>query len=160
MQVEEPAAHAVKPPIQPDKDQEGWRSRKNATLTASQKAALKARQDTMKDMMALIQQKRRAIREARPEDRQALSLELHNLILEQAQGAERTRARAESRKDEKPAGDGVANARSQEPAMDPRDRGMDRKAERLQQQEMHRHLIEEKQRQAEEKAGSGNRKDD
>lgn len=160
MQVEEPATQAGKPPIQPDQDREGWKSRKNATLTASQKAALQARQETMKDMMALVQQKRRAIREARPEDRQALAQELQKLILEQAQDADR--ARAAGRKVAEPAAESLpgGSARTQESAHDQKVRGVDRKAERHQQQELHRLQIEEKLKQAEERPGAGNKKDD
>lgn len=157
MQVEEPDAQAAQPPIQPDQDREGWKSRKNATLTASQQAALKSRQQTMKDMMALIQQKRLAIRDARPEDRQALAQELHHLILEQAQGAERTQGRTASRPDAKSEEDGDlgANARIQGAAWEQVERGLEQKAERLRQQELHRQQIEEKLRQADKPASAG-----
>jgi hypothetical protein len=160
MQVEEPDAQSVQPPIQPEKDQEGWKARKKASLTASQKAALRTRQETMKDMMALIQQKRLAIREARPEDRQALAQELHAIILEQSQGADRSRGRAAARKAAKAAeaAEAGANARTEAPAVDPMGRGQDQKAERLRQQELRRQLIEEKARQGEDKSSSGGRK--
>lgn len=166
MQVEEPETEAIQPPIQPDKDGEGWKSRKNATLTAAQQAALETRQETMKDMMALIQQKRLAIREARPEDRQALAQELHALILEQSQGADRSRSRAAARKNAKSPGEGgpAANARTRGDALDLMGRSLEQKAERLRQQESHRQAVEEKLKQLEEqledKSGSGGKKSD
>ena len=94
MQVEEPDLSESKPPIQPEKDQAGWKAKNSALLTPDQQAALKSRQETMKDMMILIQQKRRALREARPEDREVLARELHNLILEKAQVTERGHGQA------------------------------------------------------------------
>lgn len=102
MQVEEPSVGGGRPPIQPEKDQESWTARKNASLTPAQQAALKARQETMKDMMALIQQKRRALRDARPEDREALAQELHNLIIEKGLVSTRLdhgKGRMESKRD-------------------------------------------------------------
>lgn len=85
MQVEEPVLGGPKPPVQPEIDQKAWTSKPQADLTDEQQASLKARQETMKDMVALIQKKRLAIRDARPEQREALALELHNLILEKGQ---------------------------------------------------------------------------
>jgi hypothetical protein len=158
MQVEEPVSKAAQPPIQPEKDQAGWKAGKSASLTASQKAALKARQETMKDMVALIQQKRRAIKEARPEERQALALELHNLILEQTQAADR--GRGKSRKDSQRAGKPVsdpsdldANARVRNSNLDQKTRSLEHKEEILRQQELHRQLIEEKLKALEGKSG-------
>jgi len=144
MQVEEPAAQAAQPPIQPDQEMEGWMTSRNATLSASQQAALKARQDTMKDMMALIQQKRRAIREARPEDRQALAQELHQIILDQAQGADRNRIRAESRKD--------PMTRNPDAALEKRERALEQQEDYLREQESLRRQAEEKLKRAEPKA--------
>lgn len=89
MQVEEPAVRGAQPPIQPEKEQASWKARKKAGLTPDQQASLKARQQTMKDMMVLIQQKRRALQEARPEDRQALAAELHGLIIEKGLASDR-----------------------------------------------------------------------
>lgn len=103
MRVEEPSANAARPPIEPEKDKQAWKSKRGANLTDEQKAALKARQETMKDMMLLIQQKRRAIRAARPEEREALALELHNLILESSEIGGRNRGRNEGRKEGVPA---------------------------------------------------------
>ncbi len=109
MQVEEPGLGRSNPPIEPEKDQAAWKERKSASLTPEQKAALKNRQQTMRDMMLLIQQKRRALREARPEDRQALARELHNLILEKAQVADIGRVREHRKGD---AGKGEADGSS------------------------------------------------
>lgn len=169
MQVEEPKTVGAQPPIQPEKDQAGWKSRKNASLTASQKAALKARQDTMKDMMAMIQQKRRAIREAHPEQRQALAQELHELILEQTQGADRTRSRSADRKAAKPAGESELEAKArtrdesldqQEDLLKKKEDGVRQKEENLRQQETIRQQVEDKLKQLEAKAGSAGKRDE
>lgn len=165
MQVEEPALDAPKPPIQPERDQESWTARSSG-LTDDQREALKARQERMDDMVALIRQKRRAIKEARPQDREALAQELHNLILEKSQGGQRTAERDESRLDSSK--DPVAwhaeipdmglNARMKEKAQSQADikiKLMEYKEEILRQQEARRKLLEQKLKQMENK-GNGN----
>lgn len=101
MQVEEPASAGPQPPIEPERDLKAWKAKRNAGLTNDQKAALKARQETMKDMVALIQQKRRAIQAAKPKDREVLAQELHSLILEKSMSdrGERGRGFSDERKD-------------------------------------------------------------
>lgn len=81
MQVEEPAVSA--PPINPESESLSWQARgKSKDLTDAQKAARKERQDRMKEMVALIKAKRKALNEAEPGEKAELARELHNLILE------------------------------------------------------------------------------
>jgi len=168
MQVEEPGLSGSNPPIEPEKDQASWKEKKNASLTPDQKAALKNRQQTMKDMMILIQQKRRALREARPEDRRALAQELHNLILEKAQEAERGRDYAIRKGEERKAGkgdpegasvDASARVREAPPAGNPdkKIRQHEQWEEIQRQQELRRRALEEKLKQQESRNnGNGN----
>lgn len=170
MQVEEPGRGASHPPIEPEKDGESWKDKKSARLTPDQKAALKNRQQTMKDMMLLIQQKRRALREARPEDRRALAQELHNLILEKAQEADRGRNHGARKEDARNAGKGnpdgavvdkSARVRDALPAVDT-DKKL-RQQEQLEEiqrkQEARRQALEEKLKQQENRGnGNGNSK--
>lgn len=162
MQVEEPALIGPKPPIQPEKDQDSWKAKKSASLTAAQKAALKARQERMDDMVALIRQKRRAIKEAKPEDRQALANELHSLIIEKSNAVERGRARSQGRKDasREPGADAgelpekslrVQEARQSQ--LDQKARQLEHKEEILSQQEARRKLIEDRLKELENKTG-------
>lgn len=152
MQVEEPSMDGPKPPIQPEKDQASWKNKRNGGLTDAQKDALKARQERMDDMVALIRQKRRAIREARPEQRQALALELHNLILEKSQDADRALNRKDtSREGLERQGDGTEAGEksfrvleSRQNQIEAKARQLEHKEEIMQQQEAHRKLIEEK----------------
>lgn len=157
MQVEEPGLGESNPPIEPEKDQAAWKERKNASLTPDQKAALKNRQQTMKDMMLLIQQKRRALRDARPEDRQALARELHNLILEKAQVAELGRVH-EHRKGDAGKGDAEGSAVDQSARLregsqagnaDKKVRQHEQLEEAQRQQEQRRRVQEDKLRQQE-----------
>jgi hypothetical protein len=170
MRVEEPAANAVRPPIEPEKDKQAWKSKRGASLTDEQKAALKARQETMKDMMLLIQQKRRAIRAARPEDREALALELHNMILERSEIAGRNRGRNEARKEGAPAPErqgqadlpeaqdlGLRVREAQQNQAEQKARQLEQKEDALRKQEERRRLLEERLRQLEN--GKGRRDD-
>lgn len=159
MQVEEPAMNGPKPPIQPEKDQASWKSKRSGGLTAAQQEALKARQERMEDMVALIRQKRRAIREARPEQRQALALELHNLILEKSQTVERGRElnRNDTSREglERQADGSDATDKSlrvneaKQNQLDAKARQLEHREEIMRQQEVHRQLIEEKLKQLE-----------
>src|SRR5262245_30504007 len=83
MQVEEPGLARVAPPILPDQEHKDWKANPDG-LTQAQKDALKERQDRMKQMISLIQEKRKAIQAAKPEDKAALARELHSLILEKS----------------------------------------------------------------------------
>lgn len=159
MQVEEPDLKGAKPPIQPEKDQAGWKHKKSAGLTPTQKAALKARQETMKDMVALIQQKRRALKEARPEDREALAQELHNLIIEKAQVAAERRDRKDGNREpgfEKPGDsdlDKNARVRNAAPGSEQKLRKLEHMEEVQRQQELRRRALEEKLKQLENNRG-------
>lgn len=170
MRVEEPSANAARPPIEPEKDKQAWRSKRGASLTDEQKASLKARQETMKDMMLLIQQKRRAIRAARPEDREALALELHNLILERSELKGLNRGRNEGRKDGAPAPERQGQAdlpeaqerslrvrEAQQGQAEQKARQIEQKEEAQRRNEERRRLWEERLRQLENGKG---RKDD
>lgn len=169
MQVEEPSLNQAAPPIQPEKDKASWKNKKSATLTPEQQAALKNRRETMKDMLTLIQQKRRALLEARPEDREALARELHNLILEKAQVADRGRDH-EARKDgarnpghDNPGeGDASKNARVQDASKagsEKKIRQLEQLEEIQRQREIRRKLQEERMEQQENRwnnNGNGN----
>lgn len=162
MQVEEPELKGPKPPIQPEKDQASWKDKKSASLTPAQKQALQVRQETMKDMVALIKQKRRALKDARPEDREALALELHNLILEKSQIANSGRSRAE-RKETKAANkqssgetDADKNARVRDASGNRSSRAQEQQEERLRLQEQRRKALEERLKQIEKSVPGNN----
>lgn len=162
MQVEEPELKGPKPPIQPEKDQASWKDKRSASLTPTQKAAHQARQETMKDMVALIKQKRRALKDARPEDREALALELHNLILEKSQIANSGRSRAERRGSKavsKPSSGDVdvdKNARVLDAQSGNRSsRALEQQEEKLRLQDQRRKALEERLKQIERGQGNG-----
>ena len=171
MRVEEPSANAARPPIEPERDKQAWKSKRGASLTDEQKASLKARQETMKDMMLLIQQKRRAIRAARPEEREALALELHNLILERSELNALNRGRNEGRKEGASASDRQGQAdlpEAQERSLRVREaqqgQQTEQKVRQIEQKEEAQRRYEERRRQLEERLrqlenGKG-RKDD
>ena len=79
MQVEEPKASA---PMASAKASKAWQKSHAKGLTDSQKAAFKERKESMTAMITVIQAKRKAIHDAKPEERAALARELHSLILE------------------------------------------------------------------------------
>jgi hypothetical protein len=170
MRVEEPSANAARPPIEPERDKQAWKSKRGASLTDEQKASLKARQETMKDMMLLIQQKRRAIRAARPEEREALALELHNLILERSELSGLNRGRNEGRKEGAPSPERQGQAdlpEAQERSLRVREAQQgqtEQKARQIEQKEEIQRRHEERRRQLEEKLrqleSSKGRKDD
>lgn len=79
MQVEEPAAAASNPDA---RDSKAWQKIHAKGLTDAQKAAFRERKEKMEGMIALIKAKRKALQDAKPEERAALARELHSLILE------------------------------------------------------------------------------
>ncbi len=79
MQVDEPKASV---PMASAKSSKAWQKSHAKGLTDSQKAAFKERKESMTAMIAVIQAKRKAMHDAKPEDRAALARELHSLILE------------------------------------------------------------------------------
>ena len=79
MQVEEPASTTANPD---QRDSKAWQKSHAKGLTEEQKAAFRERKDKMEGMIALIKAKRKALQEAKPEERAALARELHSLILE------------------------------------------------------------------------------
>jgi hypothetical protein len=78
MQVEEPAA-ARDTNAQTSK---AWQKSHAKGLTDAQKAAFRERKEKMEGMVSLIKAKRKALQDAKPEERAALARELHSLILE------------------------------------------------------------------------------
>jgi len=79
MQVEEPVSAADNPD---QRDSKAWQKSHAKGLTEEQKTAFRERKDKMEGMIALIKAKRKALQEAKPEERAALARELHSLILE------------------------------------------------------------------------------
>ena len=79
MQVEEPAAAVPDPNAQASK---AWQKSHAKGLTDAQKAAFRERKEKMEGMVSLIKAKRKALQDAKPEERAALARELHSLILE------------------------------------------------------------------------------
>lgn len=80
MQVAEPKAGRAPAA---DGGSKAWQVSHAKGLTEEQKQAFRDRKDRMQNMMALIKEKRMAMRDAEPERRAALAKELHNLILEE-----------------------------------------------------------------------------
>lgn len=173
MQVEEPQPGESRPPIRPEEEQASWKDRKSAGLTPAQKEALRNRRETMEDMILLIRQKRCALREARPEDRQALARELHTLILEKAEEAERGRDHEKLKAASRNAGRGGPDADAPDKSARVReipdgsaeqtDRQLEHLEEIQRQQELRRELLEEKLKQQEKQQenrsnGNGNGK--
>jgi len=79
MQVEEPASATANPD---QRDSKAWQKSHAKGLTEAQKAAFRERKDKMEGMITLIKAKRKALQEAKPQERAALARELHSLILE------------------------------------------------------------------------------
>ncbi|MDB5106898.1 MAG: hypothetical protein JWP91_4587 [Fibrobacteres bacterium] len=85
MQVEEPKASA---PMGSARESKAWQKNHARGLTDAQKQAFRERKEKMEGMIAVIKEKRKALRDAKPEERAALARELHSLILEKDPGAE------------------------------------------------------------------------
>jgi len=104
MQVEEPASAARDTNAQTSK---AWRKSHAKGLTDAQKAAFRERKEKMEGMVSLIKAKRKALQDAKPEERAALARELHSLILEKdpdpSAVAAATAARVEDNKTNVPA---------------------------------------------------------
>lgn len=79
MQVEEPTTAARDTNAQTSK---AWQKSHAKGLTDAQKAAFRERKEKMEGMVSLIKAKRKALQDAKPEERAALARELHSLILE------------------------------------------------------------------------------
>lgn len=79
MQVEEPKAAA---PMSPARESKAWQKSHSRGLTDAQKKAFRERKENMEGMISVIKEKRKALRDAKPEERAALARELHSLILE------------------------------------------------------------------------------
>ena len=104
MQVEEPKAGA---PINDARESKAWQKTHAKGLTDEQKAAFRDRKVGMEAMITVIKAKRKALHDAKPEDRAALARELHSLILEkdgEGTASVTAAARVEGKaKEEKPA---------------------------------------------------------
>lgn len=79
MQVVEPKAAA---PANPARESKDWQKSHARGLTDAQKQAFRERKENMEGMIAVIKEKRKALQDAKPEERAALARELHSLILE------------------------------------------------------------------------------
>jgi hypothetical protein len=103
MQVEEPKADAAAPDAKASKT---WqKTHAKGGLTEAQKQAFRDRKEKMEGMIAVIKAKRKALHDAKPEERAALARELHSLILERDSdpAGATAAARVETQKDAKPA---------------------------------------------------------
>ncbi|MEO6094681.1 MAG: hypothetical protein ABIW76_03030 [Fibrobacteria bacterium] len=79
MQVEEPKA-AV--PMGAAEESRDWQNHHARGLTEAQKQAFRGRKEKMEGMIAVIKEKRKALRDAKPEERAMIARELHSFILE------------------------------------------------------------------------------
>src|SRR5690606_35930539 len=93
MQVAEPKAGGA---LAADGGSRAWRLSHSQGLTQEQKRAFRERKDQMQEMMALIKEKRMAMRDAEPGKRAVLARELHNLILEEGDYGNQASAAARS----------------------------------------------------------------
>jgi hypothetical protein len=93
MQVEEPKAAA---PMGTAKESRNWQKNHARGLTEAQKQAFRERKEKMEGMIAVIKEKRKALRDAKPEERAILARELHSLILEKDPDAANSGASATS----------------------------------------------------------------
>jgi len=93
MQVAEPKAGGA---LAADGGSRAWRLSHSQGLTEEQKRAFRERKDQMQEMMALIKEKRLAMRDAEPGKRAVLARELHNLILEEGDYGNEASAAARS----------------------------------------------------------------
>lgn len=84
MQVVEPKADA---PMSPARESKAWQKSHSRGLTDAQKKAFRERKESMEGMIAVIKEKRKALRDAKPEERAALARELHSLIMEKEPAA-------------------------------------------------------------------------
>lgn len=109
MQVEEPASAAANPD---QRDSKAWQKSHAKGLTEAQKAAFRERKDKMEGMIALIKAKRKALQEAKPQERAALARELHTLILEKDSDPSEVASAASVRTDDN-GGSAAAPAESQ-----------------------------------------------
>jgi len=83
MQVEEPSVGAsANPPILHSAKISKEQRAPARGLSADQKQAFHDRKEKMQRMITLITEKRRALQAAKPEERAALALELHRMILD------------------------------------------------------------------------------
>ena len=89
MQVEEPKASA---PISDARASKAWQKTHAKGLTEEQKQAFKDRKEGMETLIAVIKAKRKALHDAKPEERAAITRELHSLILEKDEGGAVTAA--------------------------------------------------------------------
>jgi hypothetical protein len=116
-------------------------------------------------MVALIREKRRAIKEARPQDREVLARELHNLILEKSQSGRWAAPQDGERRDSSD-DPGIwrtempemgLNARMREKTRSQADlklKILEHKEEVLRQQEARRKMLDRKSKQAEKKGNA------
>jgi hypothetical protein len=79
MQVEEPKASVS---MGTAKESRNWQKTHARGLTEVQKQAFRERKEKMEGLIAVIKEKRKALRDAKPEERAVLARELHSLILE------------------------------------------------------------------------------
>lgn len=89
MQVEEPKASA---PVSDARASKAWQKSHAKGLTEAQKKAFRDRKEGMETLITVIKAKRKALHDAKPEERAALTRELHSLILEKDEGGTVTAA--------------------------------------------------------------------
>lgn len=89
MQVEEPKASA---PVSDARASKEWQKSHAKGLTEEQKKAFRDRKEGMETLITVIKAKRKALHDAKPGERAALTRELHSLILEKDEGAAATAA--------------------------------------------------------------------
>lgn len=77
MQVEEPKSAA---PMSPGRESKAWQKNHSRGLTDAQKKAFRERKENMEGMIAVIKEKRKALRDAKPEERAALALDRKSVV--------------------------------------------------------------------------------
>lgn len=112
MKVEVPKSAASAPDARGAS--KAWQKSHAKGLTEDQKKAFRDRKEGMETLISVIKAKRKALHEAKPEDRAALARELHSLILEKDEGATAAaRVDASAPKDAKPVKAAGADARAE-----------------------------------------------
>lgn len=140
-----------------DRDSKAWQLSHAKGLTQEQKQAFRERKDKMREMMALIKEKRMAIRDAEPEKRAALARELHNLILDEGvqdkDATSAARIGSEPRESETAAEKGGAGGSRRKQA-ELRQSQMEKRKEEMRKEEIRKQQIERFKKFQESKAAS------
>jgi hypothetical protein len=134
MQVEEPASAAANTD---QRDSKAWQKSHAKGLTEAQKAAFRERKDKMEGMIALIKAKRKALQEAKPQERAALARELHSLILEKDSDPSEVASAASVRIDDN-GGSGSGTAETQKPAANQKSEDQAKRREELRERQLER----------------------